>query len=54
MKRYSESDWAELEEKLRGRLSGKRYRHTLGVTYTACALAMRWGADLDKIGRAHV
>ena len=48
MKRYSESDWAELEEKLRGQLSGRRFRHTLGVTYTSCALAMRWGADLDK------
>ena len=27
---------------------GKRYEHTLGVEYTSAALAMRFGADLEK------
>ncbi len=29
-------------------LDEKRYEHTLGVAYTACALAMRYGADLKN------
>ena len=41
-------DWTALEEKLREALTDDRYQHTLGVTYTACALAMRYSADLTK------
>uniref|UniRef100_I5AQV6 bis(5'-nucleosyl)-tetraphosphatase (symmetrical) n=1 Tax=Eubacterium cellulosolvens (strain ATCC 43171 / JCM 9499 / 6) TaxID=633697 RepID=I5AQV6_EUBC6 len=40
--------WAEIEEKLKKELTENRYRHTMGVTYTACALAMVHGADLSQ------
>lgn len=42
------TDWASLENKLAASLNEDRFRHTLGVTYTACALAMRYGADTEK------
>ena len=38
----------EMKEQIRNNLSQKRYEHTLGVEYTACALAMRYGADMEK------
>ncbi|MBP3209817.1 MAG: bis(5'-nucleosyl)-tetraphosphatase (symmetrical) YqeK [Oscillospiraceae bacterium] len=38
----------EIREKLKKKLKPSRYEHTLGVCYTAVALAMRWGADLEK------
>lgn len=40
--------WAEIEEKLKKELTENRYRHTMGVTYTACALAMVHGANLSQ------
>lgn len=46
------SEWEELEEKLQEALTPNRYRHTLGVSYTACALAMRYGVDLDMARKA--
>ena len=36
----------EIRERLKKILKPSRYEHTLGVCYTACALAMRWGANL--------
>ncbi|MGN0364248.1 MAG: bis(5'-nucleosyl)-tetraphosphatase (symmetrical) YqeK [Bilifractor sp.] len=42
------TEWNVIEMKLRKELTESRYRHTLGVTYTACALAMRYDADLTK------
>lgn len=42
------ADWQKLEETLSKELTPNRYRHTLGVMYTACCLAMRHGADLEK------
>lgn len=36
------------EKRLKETLNEARYRHTLGVMYTACALAMRHGIDLEK------
>lgn len=33
---------------LKNKLSENRYAHTLGVEYTAAALAMRYGADMEK------
>ena len=33
---------------LKNKLSESRYEHTLGVEYTAAALAMRYGADIEK------
>lgn len=42
------ADWPAIEGKLQKELTSTRYRHTLGVMYTACCLAMRHGADLEK------
>ena len=41
-------NWKEIEDKLRGTLDEYRFRHTLGVAYTAAALAMSHGADVEK------
>lgn len=41
-------DWAAIENKLTEEQNENRFRHTLGVTYTACCLAMRYGADLEQ------
>ncbi len=38
----------DIAEKIRKVQSKKRFQHTMGVTYTSCALAMHYGADLDK------
>lgn len=38
----------ELQKKIKKCLDKERYRHTLGVAYTASALAMRYGADTEK------
>lgn len=45
------TDFEGIENKLQKELTASRYRHTLGVTYTACALAMAHGED---IGRARL
>ena len=42
------TDWEGLEKELQKELTANRYRHTLGVTYTACALAMVHGEDIDR------
>ena len=44
----SAMDWGSIEAKLQKVLTENRYRHTMGVTYTACALAMVCGADLNQ------
>lgn len=36
------------KKRLQKRLDSERYEHTIGVAYTAAALAMRYGADLEK------
>lgn len=38
----------KLQRKLQKELDEDRYRHTLGVMYTSAALAMCYGADLEK------
>lgn len=38
----------KMRKKVKKYLDKDRYIHTLGVMYTAGALAMRWGADLDQ------
>ncbi len=38
----------ELQKKVKKCLDKERYRHTLGVAYTASALAMRYGEDTEK------
>lgn len=37
-----------MRKKVKKYLDKNRYNHTLGVMYTAGALAMRYGADLDR------
>jgi len=38
----------EIRKKLKKKLDGERYEHTLGVVYTAAALAMRYDTDIEK------
>lgn len=38
----------KIRESLEKKLSTERYEHTLGVSYTAAALAMRWSGDIRK------
>ena len=40
-------DTAELRRKLEKNLSADRFQHTLGVAYTAAALAMRYQASVE-------
>lgn len=44
----------EIQEKLKCLLKPKRYQHTIGVRYTAQAMAMRFGLDIKKAGLAGV
>lgn len=37
-----------IRHKLKKKLDSQRYEHTLGVSFTSAALAMRWGADIRK------
>lgn len=48
MKETHSYDTIQIEHDLAGLLSAKRYEHTLGVAYTAAALAMVHEADLEK------
>ena len=41
-------NWKATEEKLRLTLDDERYRHTLGVSYTAAAIAMAHGFDVRR------
>ncbi len=41
-------DRIEMREKLKERLSERRFEHSLGVEYTATAMAMCHGVDLEK------
>ena len=38
----------KLQKKVKKELDADRYHHTLGVKYTAAALAMCYGADLES------
>ncbi len=38
----------KMQKKLKKYIDEERYRHTLGVMYTAASLAMCYGADLEK------
>ena len=38
----------EMRNKIKSLQDAKRYEHTLGVMYTAAALAMRYGEDVEK------
>lgn len=43
-----ESDITKIRKSMEKKLDAKRYEHTLGVAYTAAALAMRYGADQNN------
>lgn len=38
----------QLQDEMKKLLPAGRYEHTVGVTYTACCLAYRYGADPEK------
>lgn len=42
----------EIQKKLQKHMGAKRYRHTIGVQYTAVMLAMRYEADLQQAALA--
>ncbi|MCD7824390.1 MAG: bis(5'-nucleosyl)-tetraphosphatase (symmetrical) YqeK [Clostridiaceae bacterium] len=44
----------KISKKLKKEMKKKRYRHTMGVRYTAQALAMRFGEDISRAGYAGV
>ena len=46
-KKKKEYDLVKIRKHVKRKLSENRYQHTIGVTYTAAALAMRYGADLN-------
>lgn len=43
-----ESDITKIRRSMEKKLDPKRYEHTLGVAYTAAALAMRYGEDMNN------
>lgn len=45
-------DIIKLQKKLKRKLSSSRYQHTLGVSYTAACLAMKYKEDIDKAALA--
>ncbi len=45
---HKSNDIQKLRRKVKRKLDQKRYLHTLGVSYTAAALAMRYDADIKK------
>ena len=45
------NDIQKLRRKVKRKLDQKRYLHTLGVSYTAAALAMCYEADIKKGGK---
>jgi predicted HD superfamily hydrolase involved in NAD metabolism len=47
-----EFNWKKMEGKLKKELDEDRFRHTMGVMYTSCAMAMTYGADMEKAGTA--
>lgn len=41
-------DIEQIDKKLKSVLSERRYNHSIGVMHTACELAHRYGADVNK------
>lgn len=41
-------DRIKMREQLKGKLTKKRYEHSIGVSYTASAMAMVHGADVEQ------
>lgn len=47
--KYKSYDLVKLSKKVKRKLSDKRYMHTIGVTYTAASLAMKYECDLNHV-----
>ena len=47
-KKKKEYDLLKMQQQVKRKLSEARFHHTLGVTYTAAALAMRYDIDLNQ------
>ncbi len=45
---FAPQELSELRKAMEKALEKKRYQHTLGVAYTAAALAMRYGCDVSR------
>lgn len=45
-------EYTKIQEKLQKKLPEKRYAHTVGVSYTAAAMAMRYGLNVDDAAMA--
>lgn len=48
MKKNYKDDITKIQNKLKRKLSSTRYQHTLGVSYTAGCLAMKYEQDINK------
>lgn len=44
----SKVNWKKLRKRIKKTQTSNRYEHTLGVEYTAAALAMRYDADMEE------
>lgn len=42
------SDWSVLEKKVKKEMNVQRFHHTQGVMYTAAAMAMAFGEDVER------
>ena len=45
-------EYNKIKQKLEKKLSAKRFDHTIGVSYTAAAMAMRYGINVDRAAMA--
>lgn len=54
MQEAMEIEIEKIQERLRDKLPEKRFLHTVGVRYTAEALAMRYDVDINRAGMAGV
>ena len=52
--KYKSYDLVKLSKKVKRKLSDKRYLHTIGVTYTAASLAMKYECDLNHVMTARL
>ena len=48
MTKMNQSKVEKIRKKIKLRQDGARFEHTVGVMYTAAALAMRYGGDMEK------
>lgn len=45
---FGSYDVSKLQKKLKHKLKDSRYQHSLGASYTACCLAMKYNEDIEK------